>query len=122
MLRKPLHLPPGSEQDELEKSSFHIAAYENSKIIGVGRLHIETDHSARIRYMAVHKDYQKQGVGSQILKELEQFAKKNNVQICWLYARENAISFYMNNGFKIKGDSNSELLGLNHERMEKQLN
>ena len=122
MLRKPLHLPPGSEQDELEESSFHIAAYDGSKIIGTGRLHIETDHNARIRYMAVHKDYQKQGIGSTILKKLEQFAKKNKAQTCWLYARENAINFYMNNGYIIKGNNSSELLGLNHERMEKQLN
>ena len=121
MLRKPLGLPPSSEQDELEESSFHIAAYDNSKIIGVGRLHIETGQNARVRYMAVHEDYQKQGIGSTILKKLEQFAKKNNVQVCWLYARENAINFYMNNGFKIKGDCNSELLGVNHERMEKHL-
>ena len=121
MLRKPLGLPPSSEQDELEESSFHIAAYDGSKIIGTGRLHIETDHNARIRYMAVHRDYQKQGIGSRILKELEQFAKNNNVQVCWLYAREIAINFYINNGLKIKGCSNSELLGINHERMEKQL-
>ena len=121
MLRKPLHLPPGSEQDQLEESSFHIAAYDGSKIIGVGRLHIETNHNARIRYMAVHRDYQKKRIGSTILKRLEQFAKKNKVQICWLYARENAINFYTINGYKIKGNSNSALLGLNHERMEKQI-
>lgn len=122
MLRKPLDLPPGSEQDELEESSFHIAAYDGSKVIGVGRMHIETDQNARVRYMAVHNDYQKQGIGSTILKKLEQFAKKNEAQTCWLYARENAISFYLNNGYKIKGNSISELIGLKHERMEKLLN
>ena len=122
MLRKPLDLPPGSEQDELEESSFHIAAYDGSKVIGVGRMHIETDHNARVRYMAVHNDYQKQGIGSTILKKLEQFAKKNEAQTCWLYARENAISFYLNNGYKIKGNGISELIGLKHERMEKLLN
>jgi len=121
MLRKPIDLPSGSEQDELEESSFHIAAYDGSKIIGVGRLHIETDQNARIRYMAVHEDYQKQGVGNSILNQLENIAQNNNMRTCWLYARENAINFYMNNGYKIKGNSNSELLGLNHERMEKQL-
>ena len=122
MLRKPLDLPPGSEQDELEESSFHIAAYDGSKVIGVGRMHIETDQNARVRYMAVHNDYQKQGIGSTILKKLEQFAKKNEAQTCWLYARQNAISFYLNNGYKIKGNSISELIGLKHERMEKLLN
>ena len=122
MLRKPLHLPPGSEQDQLEASSFHIAAYDKSKIIGIGRLNIEKNHNARIRYMAVRRDYRNKRIGSTILKRLEQFAKKNRVQICWLYARENAINFYTINGYKIKGNSNSVLPGLHHERMEKQLN
>ena len=122
MLRKPLNFPPGSEQDEFEESSFHIAAYDNSKVIGVGRLHIESNYRARIRYMAVHQDYQKQGVGSQILNKLEHYARNNDVQICWLHARKNAINFYMNNEYMIKGNSHSELLGLHHERMEKQLN
>ncbi len=119
ILRKPLHLPPGSEKDEQENNAFHIAAYDRSTIIGVGRLHIEAEKCARIRYMAVHDTFQKQGIGSKILKKLEIFAQQNVVQTCWLYAREEAINFYLNNGYKINGDSKSELLGLKHERMEK---
>ena len=121
MLRKPLNLPRGSEQDELEEQAFHIGAYHNHEIIGVGRLHIEPDDTARIRYMAVHDYYQNQGVGSRILRELEQHALANNLQNCWLYAREGAIGFYSNNGYVIKGENKSELSQLKHERMEKQL-
>ena len=121
MLRKPLNLPRGSEKDELEEHSFHIAAYNNHKIIGVGRIHIEPDDTARIRYMAVHRDYQNQGVGSRILKELEQYARTNNLRDCWLYAREGAIAFYKKNGYVVKGENKSELTVLKHERMEKQL-
>ncbi len=119
MLRKPLGLPRGSEQDELEKSAFHIAAYHDQNVIGVGRIHIEPDKSARIRYMAVHDDYQRQGISSSILRELEQIAHSNDVQVCWLYAREVAIPLYIHNGYKIEGDSKSELLALKHQRMEK---
>jgi len=121
LLRKPLGLERGSEQDQLEKSAFHIAAYINHTIIGVGRLHVEVNATARIRYMAVHDDYQNQGVGSYILKELEQFALVNNIQTCWLYARESAVDFYINNGFVIKGENKSELSQLRHQRMEKPL-
>ena len=121
MLRKPLNLPHGSEQDKLEESAFHIAAYQNHKIIGVGRIHIESDNTARIRYMAVHENYQNQGIGSSILRELERIATTNNVRVCWLYAREVAIKFYANNGYMIKGESKSELAELRHERMEKSL-
>ena len=119
MLRRPLNLPRGSEQDGLEKYSFHIAAYNNQKIIGVGRLHAEPDNTVRIRYMAVRDNYQNQGIGSRILKELEQYARTNNQRVCWLYAREEAINFYSKNGYVIKGEYNSKLLNLRHKRMEK---
>ena len=121
MLRKPLNLPCGSEQDQLEETAFHIAAFDNQVIVGVGRIHIEPDNTARIRYMAVYEKYQDQGIGSSILRELEQIATTNNVRICWLYARENAIKFYNKNGYVIKGESNSELSELKHQRMEKSL-
>ena len=121
MLRKPFKLPPGSEQDEFEDHAFHIAVYSDQIIIGVGRIHIEPDQTTRIRYMAVHDTYQNQGIGSSILRELEQFARKNNLRDCWLYARQDAINFYLKNGYRIKGESNSELQELKHQRMEKQL-
>lgn len=122
MLRSPLNLPRGSERDAIEKNSFHIAAYHEKTIIGVGRLQIEPNHSARIRYMAVDDNYQNQGVGSSILIRLEGFAQTNNLRICWLYAREKAIKFYSKNGYAVKGESKSELSELKHKRMEKSLN
>ena len=121
MLRKPLKLPRDSEQDELENSSFHIAAYQDDVIIGVGRVHTEADNTGRIRYMAVHDDFQNQGIGSNTLGKLEDFACTNNLQASWLYARENVINFYLKNGYEIKGKGDSELKGIKHARMEKQL-
>ncbi len=119
MLRKPLNLPLGSEQDLLEECSHHIAAYKDQTIIGVGRIHIEQEQTARVRYMAVHNNFQGQGIGSSILKELEKFAHTNKLQTCYLYARQKAISFYIKNGYIIKGKCNNELKQLKHERMEK---
>ena len=121
VLRKPLCLPRGSERDELEKDAFHLAAYDGDQIVGVGRLHIETRCTARIRYMAVHSRYRLKGIGSSILLRLEQFAQGRHVQVCWLYARDSAVSFYIRNGYIIRGEGQSELSGLHHQRMEKQL-
>jgi N-acetylglutamate synthase-like GNAT family acetyltransferase len=120
MLRKPLGLEHGSEQDELENTTAHIAALNDEKIIGTGRLQLETDNTARIRYMAVANAYQNQGIGSSILKQLEKIAKNKNVQTCWLYARENAIRFYLKNNYQMKGNANSAL-EIKHFRMEKYL-
>ena len=120
MLRKPLNLPLGSEQDELENHAFHIAAYNNKNIIGVGRLNIEKNQSARIRYMAVDNKFRKQGIGSRLLEELEKIAKAKGVKKCWLNARESAASFYLKNSYEIRGEATSEL-EIPHLRMEKTL-
>ena len=119
-LRKPLGLKKGSEQDTLENTAFHIAAFNNQKIIAVGRLQLEKTFTARIRYMAVEKPFRKQGIGSEILRQLEAIAKKGKVKMCWLLARETAIDFYLRNNYQIKGTAESEL-EINHQRMEKLL-
>ncbi len=119
-LRKPLGLTQGSEQDELENSAFHIAAFNNEKIIGVGRLQIEKEASARIRYMAVDNKFRKQGIGSRLLEELENTAKAKGVKKCWLNARESAARFYLKNNYEIRGEATSEL-EIPHQKMEKTL-
>ena len=121
MLRKPLALPHGSEQDEMEKEAFHIAAYDGQQIVGVGRLHAEPGRAARVRYMAVREGYRHRGIGSSILRQLEQYARDHRVQICWLYARETAVGFYAKNGYTIQGQGKSELSAVHHERMQKHL-
>ena len=121
LLRKPLGLPCGSERDALEDAAYHVAAYDRQSVIGVGRVHLEGAHMARVRYMAVVANYRGQGVGRAILGRLEQFARRQKVRICWLYARENAVEFYKRNGYVIGGVGDSELSGVRHERMEKHL-
>lgn len=120
LLRKPLGLKRGSEQDELEDSAFQLAAFNNKKIIAVGRLLIEENNTARIRYMAVDSAFRKQGVGSHLLNELESFAKTKNIKHCWLYSRETATTFYTKNNYKVKGKAESEL-EIPHMRMEKEI-
>lgn len=120
-LREPLGLPRGSEKDSLEDTAFHIVAYDGLSIIGVGRLHIEADGTARVRYMAVQDDWRHQGVGRSILGRLEQFAHDHQVRICWLLARETAVGFYKKNGYVARGACKSELSSVRHERMEKML-
>ena len=120
MLRKPLNLPFGSEKDEIEGSAVHIAAFKHNKIIAAGRLQLEENLSARIRYMAVDKLFRNQGVGSKLLAELEAIAKTENVKMCWLLARETATEFYLKNNYQIKGEANSNL-AIKHHRMEKYL-
>ena len=54
--------------------SYSIIKKDN-KIIAVGALHIYSTSLAEIRSLAVSKEYQKQGLGKQIVNELEKEAK-----------------------------------------------
>ena len=119
-LREPLGLKPGSEQDELENSAYHMAAFKQEKIIAVGRLQIEDILTARVRYMAVDAQFRKQGIGSHLLEKLEKIAQRNNIQTCFLSAREDAAAFYTKNNYEIKCEANTEL-EIKHLRMEKTL-
>ena len=100
-LRKPWNQPEGSEKDTLEETAYHIMACLNDRIpIGIGRLHLNSPDEAQIRFMAVEDDYQKRGIGSMIIKELERKALESGVKYIVLNSRDTAIPFYEKHGYK----------------------
>ena len=91
-----------SAKDDLEDSSYHIAAFsEDSTVLGVGRIHHVDIENAQIRYMAVDLTCRGQSVGSKILLNLIKNTKDSNKKFIILHARENAVNFYRNNGFEL---------------------
>ena len=123
MLRKEFNQPKGTEKDKLEKDSYHVMLINSSKvIIGVGRIHFLLNNSikiAQIRYMAIHKDFQFKGFGTIILKELESYAKKNNINNIFLHSRSSAIEFYKKNEYKKKEKTHLLFNEVQHWLMEK---
>jgi amino-acid N-acetyltransferase len=53
----------------------YIAIQKDNKFIAIGALHIYTKELGEIRSLAVDKNYQRQGLGRKIVKELEKEAK-----------------------------------------------
>lgn len=57
-------------------------------------------------YLAVHKDYRRQGMAKALLKRVEDFVKKNkgryiHVLSCDIASYDPARKFYLNNGYKV---------------------
>lgn len=121
ILRKPWNRPKGSEKDDKEDSAHHIMAIENGKVIGVGRIHFNSEEEAQIRYMAVDPSFRGKNIGTQILKELERFAKENNAKRIVLNARKSAIGFYEKNNYKITEKAHTLFGSIEHYKMEKEL-
>jgi predicted GNAT family N-acyltransferase len=122
MLRKPWNQPAGSEKDEFESEAFHLGAWtESGDLIAVGRLHRISENCAQIRYMAVDPSQRSRGVGTAMLRELESFAVKSGVREIKLSARQEAVQFYLANGYELIRPSH-RLFGLiQHFEMQKQM-
>jgi GNAT superfamily N-acetyltransferase len=95
MLRKPWDQPRGSEKDALENTSIHLMVCDDKdNIIGIGRAHFNSAEEAQVRFMAVEEGYQKKGIGSIILTELEKKIIDHGAKYIILNARDTAIPFY----------------------------
>ena len=123
VLRKPWGQPLGSERDKVEETFIHrMIVDENSgDALAVGRLQFNSTHEAQIRYMAVADEFQKKGLGSQIISALEDVARGKGIQWIILSARENALQFYKNNGYEIMEKTHMLFGEIQHWLMRKEL-
>ncbi len=122
LLRQPWGQAAGSEVDDIEAHCFHIMAVNKKNlIIGVARLQFNANSQAQIRYMAIDPLYRKQGIGRQIITELERQAKANKASIIVLDAREKAVGFYQKLGYQVLRKSYLLFDEIQHFRMQKTL-
>ena len=119
ILRKPLGQSINSTKDEFEKDSYHLIAITNKKIIiGVARLHKVDQNTAQIRYMAIDKKFRGNGIGTKILLTLISKASKDKIKKIFLHSREEAVSFYKKNNFKLIKKSHLLFNTIQHYYME----
>jgi predicted GNAT family N-acyltransferase len=121
VLRKPLKMSHIPLKDNLEEASIHLMGVTfEGKILACGRLHLNTSYEAQIRYMGVSKDLRRSGIGSKMLKKLEDDAIKQGANQIMLNARENAVPFYKSLGYFEVGPYESDIQ-IPHIRMEKKI-
>ena len=121
VLRKPIKMSHIPLKDNLEEASIHLMGVTSEgKIIACGRLHLNTSYEAQIRYMGVSEDSRRLGIGSKMLKKLEDDAIKQGANQIMLNARENAVPFYKSLGYFEVGPYESDIQ-IPHTRMEKKI-
>ena len=121
VLRKPLGMSKESLADSIEDKSFHLMGIdEKENVIASGRVHFNSENEAQIRYMAVDSRFKRRGIGSEIVNKLERYATSKGAVIMVLNAREEAISFYSNLGYKEVRPYHSDT-GIPHKTMQKDL-
>ncbi|MDD3341963.1 MAG: GNAT family N-acetyltransferase [Sulfurospirillaceae bacterium] len=78
-------------------SRYQCFVYDGEKIIGVGRALSDGIDVSYIADVAIHPQYQKQGIGKQIVTKLVEFSKEHNKII--LFASMGKELFYVKLGF-----------------------
>lgn len=122
VLREPWGQPRGSEKDEFDPTADHVTARDKEgNLIGIGRLHLNNDREAQIRYMATEEDARGSGAGRVIIARLEVIARKSGVRRITLNARENIVGFYEHLGYRVTGEGPTMFHVIRHSKMEKEL-
>lgn len=123
VMSKPSGYPKNTVHEEKDSESFHVAAFNNNEIIGVGRLHYDDNDLSvgYVRFMAVAVDQRSKGIGSAVLSEIEKIAKTNGSKKIKLKARETAIKFYEKNGYEVVDKCTEKFFKTPHWNMVKQI-
>ena len=118
-LRKPWGQPLGSEKDLLEEECIHRMIKVCNDFIGVARLQYNEKYQAQIRYMAIKKDYQKQGFGKVLILDIEKIARKDGIREIILQSREKAVKFYQSLNYNIEKKTHVLFNEIQHFLMKK---
>jgi len=103
-LRRPAGLPALDFFPEEEKDWQHfVIMNEDGKVVGCVVAVKKSDTMVRLRQMAVHKNYQGQGIGKSLLLFTEKELQKTGFELIVIHARKAAAGFYENSGYKYQG-------------------
>ncbi|MDC1063070.1 GNAT family N-acetyltransferase [Flavobacteriales bacterium] len=86
--------------------TFHLASKVGDIIVSIGTFYPENDldiqmtNGYRLRGMATHPNYRRNGAADKLMREAFQILEKKNCDTIWCNARLIAIDFYKSLGFK----------------------
>ena len=87
-------VPAELELDEDDKRAIHFIVQTPEAVIGTCRLLLVNDNLAKVQRMAIKKEYRNKGVGSRLLSEVMDFAKKEGLEELLLHAQTHAAVSY----------------------------
>ena len=121
VLRAPLGLSLSADDLRDEDQQLHFALFTaNGELVGCVIVVPASDGQARIRQMAVAPAYQRQGLASKMMLELEKNLSARGFRLLSLHARRSAVGFYEKLGYHSTGSEFIEVT-LPHLKMFKRL-
>jgi len=122
VLRKPLGMPLGSEENAAEARCEHCVAFVgagDARVVGCVLWLADDDGlSGKLLQMAVADDQRGNDIGRRLVRELERHVRDNGALVVRMHARETALGFYLKLGYAVSGEQFSEV-GLPHRLMQR---
>ncbi len=125
LLRKRVLLDPlgfSSNFEEIRpKEADHVfwVALLDSRLIGCA-IYAQRNGLPYIRQVVVSPEYQKQGIGRQLVRAIEQEARRHNQKKLYLYAHKDVYLFYTKLGYETTGPWMKQENGLETVEMKKE--
>ena len=94
---------------DFDDNTIHLGVFINNVLVSVATF-LQNDYELfnglqyRLAGMATRDDFQKQGLGRQLILKSEKILKDKKVAVVWCNARVVALDFYRKLGFVTKGD------------------
>ncbi len=88
----------------LDNSQFMVGAYEGEQLIGFGRVLTDGVLHGMIYDLIVHPAYQRQGIGTQLLRKLVEWCQAAELGDIQLFCARGKRAFYEHNGFAARPD------------------
>ncbi|TWT02461.1 GNAT family N-acetyltransferase [Planomicrobium sp. CPCC 101079] len=86
----------------ISNSYFMVCAYSGEKLVGTGRIISDGVYQTLIGDMIVHPDFQKQGIGSEILTTLLAKCQEDGMKQVQLASAKGKMEFYKKFGFEAR--------------------
>lgn len=106
-------VPRELEEDEQDPAATHFLVL-SGKLEPVATARLLPD--GQLGRMAVRRPYRRQGIGSDLLRHMLRFARREGILAVFLNAQCNAIHFYERHGFIPQGGTFDDA-GIPHQRM-----
>jgi uncharacterized protein YecE (DUF72 family)/GNAT superfamily N-acetyltransferase len=103
VLRRPLGLLFNESQLQQEGLDFHLACYKDGRLVACLVLTPLSGDLVRMRQVAVAPEFQRQGIGSVLLRFAERYAWERGYTEVMAHARESALGFYIKQGYAPAG-------------------
>lgn len=121
LLRAPLGLHFSQDELAQENNQWHLAlCNDDLGVVACLCLVPQTNSHIKMRQVAVDEALQGQGLGAQLVKESEDYARKKGFAIMEMHARDTAVPFYLHLGYEVDRAPFTEV-GIPHRYMWKHL-